>query len=75
MNHHDKTILRDLARQYLEICAKPVQAERRALWRLHNSLKATRPLIYVRAFAWGEMPQAKCECEERFARAYEHFFR
>lgn len=75
MNQHDKTILRDLARQYAEICAEPVQDERRALWRRHNSLKNTRPLIYVRAFAWKEMSQAQCLCEDSFAREYENFFR
>ena len=75
MNDHAKTILRDLARQYVEICARPVQAERRKLWRRHNSLKRTRPLIYVRAFAWGEMPQSRCHCEDPFARPYADFFR
>jgi len=75
MNSHDKTILRDLARQYLEITAQPIQEERRALWREHNSLKRTRPLIYARAFAWKEMPHAKCLCEDPFARQYEDFLR
>lgn len=67
--------MRDLAKQYVELCAKPVQVERRALWRAHNSLRKTRPLIYVRAFAWKEMPQSKCMCEDPFARHYEDFFR
>lgn len=75
MNSHDKVILRDLAKQYCEICAQPVQNERRMLWRRHNSLTKTRPLIYVRAFAWKEMPQAECLCEDPFARHYEDFFR
>jgi len=67
--------LRDLAKQYMDICRSEVQDERRDLWRSHNSLKPTRPLIYVRAFAWGEMPESKCECEEPFFRNYESFFR
>ncbi len=75
MNNHDRTLLRELARQYGEICARPEQAERRALWRRHNSLKPTRPLIYVRAFAWGEMPQSVCRCEDPLARHYEGLFR
>jgi hypothetical protein len=75
MNDHDKTILRDLAKQYAEVAAHPLQDERRTLWRKHNSLKKTRPLIYVRAFAWNEMPQAQCLCKEPFARGYEDFFR
>lgn len=71
----DTEILRELAKQYQDICADPVQEERRALWRKHNSLKRTRPLIYVRAFAWHEMPQSECMCEDPFFRQYEDFFR
>lgn len=71
----DKTILRDLARRYMEICAKPEQKERRDLWRKHNSLKDTIPLIYVRAFAWPEMPESKCVCKDQLFRQYEDFFR
>ncbi|HQG44679.1 MAG TPA: hypothetical protein PLG50_03355, partial [bacterium] len=48
-------LLREMARQYVAACADPAQKNRRDLWRRHNSLKPTRPLIYVRAFAWKEM--------------------
>ena len=75
MNTRDRNILRDLAKQYAEVCAQPVQNERRNLWRRHNSLRKTRPLIYVRAFAWREMPQATLQCDDPFARQYEDFFR
>jgi hypothetical protein len=71
----DVTVLRDLVRQYADICREPAQDERRALWRKHNSLKPTRPLIYVRAFAWSEMPQAKCVCEDPFFKSYEAHLR
>ncbi len=74
-NSPDKTILRDLARQYLDICNSPAQRDRRVLWRRHNSLKGDRPLIYVRAWAWAEMPQAACRCLDPFLRQYENFFR
>ena len=75
MTDNDRTILRDLARRYMEICSKPEIDERRALWRRHNSLKRTRPLIYVRAFAWNEMPEAQLACEDPFFRHFEDFFR
>jgi hypothetical protein len=75
MNTNDIIILRELAKQYSEICTQPAQNEHRKLWRQHNSLKKTQPLIYVRAFAWKEMPQSKCLCENPFARKYEDFFR
>lgn len=75
MNSSDHKIIRDLALQYKDICAEPVQNERRQLWSLHNSLIMTRPLIYVRAFAWKEMPESACSCVDPFFRAYEDFFR
>ena len=59
MDPTDRTILRDLARRYQEVCQQPVQNERRRLWRQHNSLKRTRPLIFTFRFAWKEMPQAQ----------------
>ncbi|MFA6930990.1 MAG: hypothetical protein WCT05_11745 [Lentisphaeria bacterium] len=71
MNQSDCRILADLARRYAELCADPVQSVRRALWQRHNSLKGDRPLIYVRAFAWQEMPEATCLCADPFARQYE----
>lgn len=73
--NNDKAILRDLARRYAEVCAEPVQKERCDLWRRHNSLKDTIPLIYVRAFAWKEMPESSCICEDKLFRHYEEFFR
>ncbi|HOU12370.1 MAG TPA: hypothetical protein PKZ84_04580 [Anaerolineae bacterium] len=75
MTTNDIAILRDLAERYTAICNKPVMNERRALWRRHNSLKRTRPLIYVRAWAWQEMPESELYCADPFFRHYEDFFR
>ncbi len=63
-DQNDRTILRELARRYRDISEKPVQDERRRLWTLKNSLKPVRPLIYVRAFAWREMPDNIVRCED-----------
>jgi hypothetical protein len=71
----DRTILRELTERYIEVCRRDVQQERRDLWRCHNSLVRTRPPIYVRAFAWPEMPEAQCLCEDPFYRAYENRLR
>lgn len=71
----DRTIVRELARRYRAICHEDVQGERRTLWRRHNSLRRTRPLIYVRAFAWGEMPEGKPLCEDPLCRRWEDWFR
>ena len=71
----DKTVLQDLARRYMDVCREADQDRRRNDWRRHNSLQRTEPLIYVRAFAWREMPQSKCVCEDSLAREYEDFLR
>lgn len=75
MPQDDITILRDLARRYLDVCNKDVQQERRDLWRKHNSFQHPKPLIYVRAFAWSEMPESHCLCQDPFYRHYENDFR
>lgn len=75
MANNDRALLRNLTQQYLEICARPVQNERRRFWRQHNSLKWTLPLLYTRAFAWTEMPESVCACSDPFLRRFENFFR
>lgn len=75
MDGADRMILRDLAVRYMEVCSRPEMNERRALWRRHNSLKETRPLIYTRAFAWKEMPEAQLACRDPFFWPFENFFR
>ena len=55
----DKTILRELARQYMEICGRPEQATRRKLWRKQNSLKGDRPLLRKRMAAALEQLKAQ----------------
>jgi hypothetical protein len=72
---NDREILRGLARRYVEICQNPDQRRRRADWRRHNSLKRTRTLIYVRAFASEEMAACQGICEDPFLRSHEEFFR
>ncbi len=75
-NNSDIQILRDLAQRYVEICHKPIQNERRDLWRKHNSLVRTRPLIYVRWLAaWHEAPESKLECEDPLFRRHENFLK
>ncbi len=75
MSSIERGIVRDLAKRYLEVAQAPLQEERRKLWRDLNSLRRTRPLIYVRAFAWHEMPEAATICQEPRLRGYEHHFR
>ena len=49
---NDITIIRELAKQYLDICSDPVYQERRALWTMKNSLQKTRPLIIASFGMW-----------------------
>ncbi len=73
---HDVQLIRDLAKRYAEIAAKPIQDERRDLWRRHNSLQRTRPLIYMRWLAaWNEHPWAQPECEDPFWQGHERFLK
>jgi len=75
MEANERAVLRDLTQRYLDVCQRPEQNERRNLWRRHNSLKWTRPLIYVRAFAWREMPEAQLTGQTPELRAVENFLR
>jgi len=76
-NGKDISVLRELAKQVAEIAAKDVQDRRRDLWRRHNSLQRTRPLIYVRWFACLQevFPEETLRCEDPFFRAYERSLR
>lgn len=73
----DVRILRDLAKRYMDLARKPIQDERRDLWRRHNSLERTRPLVLVMPAgrAWKETRAVDCVCEDPFYRSYEHHFR
>ena len=77
---NDVYVLRGLAERYAEVARKPVQQERRELWRAHISLERTRPPVL---FSFG-MHNAWCEevfgdhvmeCEDPFYRAHERNLR
>jgi hypothetical protein len=67
----DRQIVAELAQRYRAVCDDPRQAQRRDLWRRHNSLGATPTLLYVRAFAWHEMPDSRCLCQDPWLRGVE----
>lgn len=75
MTPAERTLLRDLAKRYAAVAADPAMDRRRAAWRRHNSLKSGRPLIYVRAVAWHELPESKCQLADPFWQHYENFLR
>jgi len=69
----DRAVLRPLVEQYLEICRKPVMAERREAWRCLNSLRPGRPMIIVRGGrCWREVPETTVrECRDPVLHAQE----
>lgn len=77
MNHKDQTILRDLAKQVVEIADLPIMAERREMWKRHNRLERVRPMILVfPEGAWRELlPESTLECKDGNARGIERNLR
>lgn len=78
--HNDILVLRDLAKQYAEIAADPIQEERRALWSRLNSLQRTRPLIMATFGMWNVLCRevfgdAHMRCEDPFYRGHERALR
>ena len=76
----DVEIIRGLARQYAEIAARPIQQERRDLWRRHNSLKSDRPLVlamygYHNVWCREVFGEDTLACEDPFYRAHERNLR
>lgn len=69
----DRSTLRDLARRVAEIAALEIQKEKAALWRAHNSLKPTRPLMLARPEnGWVDLvPESELQCEDPRLRVWE----
>jgi hypothetical protein len=76
---NDIKVIRKLAEQYAEICAFPIQEERRNLWRDHNSMiKGRVPILcswYWGSNVEGDLLADRLECEDPFLRQYEHWLR
>jgi hypothetical protein len=74
----DKSLLRELAKQYVEIAANPINAERiRRVEEMH-SLKPVRPPVLIDELPWNEMNwngELTLRCESEEARILEEFFR
>ncbi len=73
----DKAILRDLGKKVAEIAARPIMAERKQLWKDHNMLKNTRPLILCDPEnGWNEiLPDKDYRCQNSIARHWESLLR
>jgi hypothetical protein len=79
-NGRDRQIVRDLAKRYAEAAARDVQREKRDLWKKHNSLQRTRPLLLANVGMWNHWCKEffgddAMECEDGFHRDEERRFR
>ncbi len=73
----DCAVLKDLGHQVAEIASRPVMAERRELWRRHNDLETTRPLILADPEnGWNEIiTRDQILCRNSIAQHWEFYLR
>lgn len=74
----DKKILQDLAKKFRELCERPIEQEKLKLWKNHNDLIDTRPLILVdMENGWNEAItfDRDIACEGYMAQDWEMWFR
>lgn len=70
----DAEILKELGRQYAEIAADPVNAQRMDRYRRSNDLERVRPIVLIDEIPWNEMDVDGLlinRCEDEFARKTE----
>ncbi|MFW6313455.1 MAG: hypothetical protein ACOC2N_06190 [Spirochaetota bacterium] len=77
MKDSDRTIIRDLASRTAEIAARPINEERRRLWRKLNALEPERPMVMIDQVCWHEMntEELSLRCEDAELRGYERRLR
>ena len=74
----DKTIIRELAKQYREIAESPKHVRMRQRFRDSNDLKIVRPPLIMEEIPWHEMNlngELTCVCENDALRGMEWHFR
>ena len=73
----ERETLRRLAGQVADLASRPIEAEKRDLWRRHNALEATRPVIFCDPEnGWNEiiLPE-QLECRGQLGRWWEMHLR
>ncbi len=73
MSSGDRPVLRELASQVAEYASQPSEKEKRNLWRRHNDLEPTRPVIFCDPEnGWNEIiTEDNLQCEGSLARRWE----
>jgi len=73
----DREVLRRLAGNVASLSARRIEEEKRELWRRHNALERTRPIVFCDPEnGWNEIiPPSQLECENPLARQWEMHLR
>lgn len=74
----DLALVRELGCQVAEVAAKPIQAERRRLWKALNAKRPERPMVMIDQIPWHEMnveDELTLRCEDPFLRSVENTLR
>jgi hypothetical protein len=74
---HDRAVLRELAAEVAALARQSIEREKQQLWRQHNKLARTRPLIFCSPeSAWHEIiPADTMRCTAQTAREWELLLR
>lgn len=73
----DRKILRRLGGKVASLAARPIEEKKRDLWRRHNALEPTRPLVFCDPEnGWNEIVSpTQLQCENPLARQWEMHLR
>jgi hypothetical protein len=69
IDHEDRGILRELAKQVAEVAALPIQAERARLWRALNRCEPERAMVLAQTTCL--VPETDLQCKEPLCRQWE----
>ena len=78
MTQNDKTIVRELAKRYMEMAASEKQQEMNRRMKATNDLQIVRPPVLLDEIPWYQMDidgELQCQCEDPGARNVEYSFR
>lgn len=78
MTQNDKNIVRELAKQYMEMAASEKQQKMNRRMKATNDLSVVRPPVLIDEIPWYQMDidgELTCLCEDGRARAVEYEFR
>ena len=68
----DRQIMRELARQYMEIANDPIQDRRREQWTRFHGMQDRQGRVYAMRFGVNELFSLEAlQCEDPFFRTYE----